>query len=84
MLSLTAPLKASDKAPDDQPITRLIFFIAPSPRRHLELLARLSSALRDPALRKLVLENEAPEQIIAAVRQFDQHGAFGKSQEVRK
>jgi PTS system nitrogen regulatory IIA component len=41
----------NEPAPDEQPITRLLFFVAPSPRAHLEILAQLSTALARGDLR---------------------------------
>lgn len=56
-----------DEPPDGVPVTRLLFFVAPSPRAHLELLAKLSAALTRSSLRKLVLEAAGDEAIFAAV-----------------
>ena len=52
---------------DSTPVTRLLFFIAPSPRAHLELLGQLSSALRRGELRRLIVENAADADIFAAL-----------------
>ena len=52
---------------DGQPVTRLLFFIAPSPRAHLELLAQLSGALTRGNLRRLVLEGAPDSEIFAAL-----------------
>jgi len=52
---------------DSIPVTRLLFFIAPSPRAHLELLGQLSSALRRGDLRRLIVENAADADIFAAL-----------------
>jgi nitrogen PTS system EIIA component len=41
-------------------VTRLLFFIAPSPRAHLDLLAQLSTALKRGPLRERLL-NAAPD-----------------------
>ena len=58
-------------APDDVPITRLCFFIAPSPRAHLELLARLSRGLAHGALRELIMRGAADEELFQAVDALD-------------
>src|SRR5436305_7919733 len=42
-------------------VTRLFFFVAPSPRAHLELLARLSAALSRGGLRRLRSEEHTSE-----------------------
>lgn len=67
LLLLREPLAISEPVPDDQPVIRLLFFIAPSPRAHLELLGQLSTALRQGDLRRLVLEGAPDEQIFAAL-----------------
>jgi PTS system nitrogen regulatory IIA component len=77
MVFLSGPLAGAETRPDDAPITRLLFFIAPSPRTHLELLARLSSALRDPALRKLVMEAAPDEELMAVLKRLDEAAARG-------
>jgi len=68
---LSGPLGGTEKPPDGVAITRLLFFIAPSPRTHLELLARLSSALRDAEMRRLVMEAAPDEALMAAMRRLD-------------
>ena len=67
MLFLRQPLAMDDPAPDGEPVTRLLFFVAPSPRAHLELLARLSTALHQGELRGRVLEAAPDEAIHAAL-----------------
>ena len=57
----------NEPAPDAVPITRLLFFVAPSPRAHLELLSRLSSALLRGGLRKPVVEAAGDEEIFNAL-----------------
>ena len=58
---------AVESPPDDVPITRLFFFIAPSPRAHLELLAQLSTTLTRGGLKHLVLAGATDAEIFAAV-----------------
>jgi PTS system nitrogen regulatory IIA component len=60
-------LPLGEPAPDEVPVTRLLFFIAPSPRAHLELLSQLSKALTRGELRRLVLDAAPDEQILAAL-----------------
>lgn len=67
LLFLREPLAVDDPAPDGAPVTRLLFFVAPSPRAHLELLARLSTALHQGALRGPVLEAAPDGEIFAAL-----------------
>jgi PTS system nitrogen regulatory IIA component len=60
-------LAVSEPAPDEQAVTRLLFFVAPSPRAHLEILSQLSTALTRGNLRGLVNNNAAAPEIFAAV-----------------
>jgi PTS system nitrogen regulatory IIA component len=57
--------------PDDVPVTRLFFFIAPSPRAHLDLLGRLTRALTQGNLRNLVVNGASDAEIFAAVHAAD-------------
>jgi PTS system nitrogen regulatory IIA component len=67
ILILRDALKLSEPAPDDVPITRLLFFVAPSPRAHLELLSQLSSALLRGGLQRPLVEGATDEEIFAAL-----------------
>jgi PTS system nitrogen regulatory IIA component len=67
VLMRTGESVAATEPPDGVPVTRLVFFIAPSPRVHLELLAQLSSALTRGGLRRLVIEGATDAEIYAAV-----------------
>jgi PTS system nitrogen regulatory IIA component len=60
-------LLLSEAPADGVPVNRLLFFIAPSPRAHLELLAQLSGALTRGDLRRLVLEGAPDTAIFAAL-----------------
>jgi PTS system nitrogen regulatory IIA component len=64
---LREALAVSEPAPDDQPVKRLLFFVAPSPRAHLEILARLSTALSRGDLGKLVHAGAPDNELFAAV-----------------
>lgn len=54
LLFLLDPPAVDPPAPDGEPVTHALFFMAPSPRTHLELLSRLSTALTNGALRSLM------------------------------
>jgi PTS system nitrogen regulatory IIA component len=55
-------------APDDnRGISRMFFFIAPSPRAHLDLLGRLSRLLVSGPLRESVLSGATDEEIFSAL-----------------
>jgi PTS system nitrogen regulatory IIA component len=75
LLLLRDPLP--QRAPDGVPITRLLFFIAPSPRAHLELLGQLSAALRRGRLKALVLAGAPDEEILAAIEPAADAGSAG-------
>ena len=67
-------LAVNEPAPDEQAITRLLFFVAPSPRAHLELLAQLSTALSRGNLRKLINDGAPDDEIFAAIAAAENAG----------
>ena len=67
ILLLRDSLVLREPTPDTVPITRLLFFVAPSPRAHLELLGQLSSALIRGGLRQPVIDGAADAEIYAAL-----------------
>ena len=67
-------LAVNEPAPDEQPVTRLLFFVAPSPRTHLEILARLSTALTRGTLRQVINEGVSDDEIFAAVAAAENTG----------
>ena len=67
LIFLDEALATDEPAPDQRPITRLLFFIAPSPRAHLELLAQLSEALTRGDLQRLLLEGAPDAELLAAL-----------------
>jgi PTS system nitrogen regulatory IIA component len=77
LLLLRDPLPLPEPPPDGTPVTRLFFFIAPSPRAHLDLLGRLSRLLTRGPLRELVTRGAADEELYLAVGDADA-AALGK------
>jgi PTS system nitrogen regulatory IIA component len=71
LLLLREPLSLPEPPPDGVPVTRLFFFMAPSPRAHLDLLGRLSRLLTRGPLRELVVQGAADEEIFRAVGAAD-------------
>ncbi len=63
------------EAPDGVPVSRLFFFIAPSPRAHLDLLGRLSRALRRGPLREAVAQGTDDAAIFLAAAASDEGSA---------
>jgi PTS system nitrogen regulatory IIA component len=70
-LFLRDALTLEATAPDAVPVTRLGFFIAPSPRAHLDLLGRLSRSLVRGPLRELVLKGATDAEIFQVVAAGD-------------
>ena len=75
LILLHDALPAGESAPDQFPVTRLFFFVAPSPRAHLELLAQLSAALSQGGLRRLVLEGAPDPDLFASLAGSGEPGA---------
>lgn len=71
LLLLREALATAVAPGDDIPVTRLAFFIAPSPRSHLDLLGRLSRALLRGPLRQPVLRGDPDEAILTAAGEDD-------------
>jgi len=60
--------------PDGVGVTRLLFFIPPSPRAHLDTLARLSRAIKQGPLRGLVEQGAPDEKLFQAWALADTSG----------
>ena len=71
LLLLRDALTLAEPPADGEPVTKLFFFIAPSPRGHLDLLARLSRGLTQSSLRELVEMGAPDEEIFKAVEAMD-------------
>jgi PTS system nitrogen regulatory IIA component len=72
LLLLREAITLAEPQPDEVPVTRLVFFIAPTPRAHLDLLGRLSRNLVRGSLRDLILRGATDAEIFAAVAAADQ------------
>ena len=83
LVMLRDTLPPDETAPDTQPIHRLFFFIAPSPRLHLDLLARLSRSLVREPLRERILKAAPDEEILQAVDALDTAFAAGSKPEAK-
>jgi PTS system nitrogen regulatory IIA component len=84
LLLLRDHLPQAGPAPDGSLVTRLCFFIAPSPRAHLDLLGRLSRALAPGQLRDLVMKSASDAEIFAATAEADGRAAGAWHREERK
>lgn len=83
LVLMREPLPLAEPPPDDVPITRMFFFIAPSPRSHLDLLGRLSRLLSRGPVRDLVTHDAEDEAIFAAVAAADNAPAPAGREETR-
>ena len=77
LVLLSTPLEMAEPPPDGIPVTRLFFFLAPSPRTHLEVLGRLSRGLSRGPLRELVQRGAPDGEILAAAAAVPGSGAAG-------
>ncbi|MFA5262747.1 MAG: PTS sugar transporter subunit IIA [Opitutaceae bacterium] len=71
LIFLRDALPAVDATVDDEPVRFLFFFIAPSPRAHLDLLGRLSRTLSRQSLRDLVLSGAEDSLLLEAIGAAD-------------
>jgi nitrogen PTS system EIIA component len=71
LIFLRDALSLPEAAADDTPVTRLLFFVAPSPRAHLDLLGRLSRNLVRGPLRDLLAKWATDEEIFQAIDAVD-------------
>ena len=71
LIFLREPQAQVEPCVDDVPVSRLMFFIAPSPRAHLDLLGRLSRLLTRGPFRELVTKGAADEELFHAVMAVD-------------
>jgi PTS system nitrogen regulatory IIA component len=68
LLLMDEPFDSLEPTPDQRPIHRMFFFIAPSPRAHLDLLGRISRMLSRGPLRKCILDAAPDDQILEAMK----------------
>jgi PTS system nitrogen regulatory IIA component len=82
LLLLRDALTLVEPQPDAVPVMRLLFFIAPSPRAHLDLLGRLSRSLARWPLRDLIVRSATDEEIFQAVTAADESTPAASNREV--
>jgi len=80
LICLRDPLLLTESAVDAVPVTRLFFFIAPSPRAHLDLLGRLGRLLTRGPARDLILGSAPDEAIFQAVADSDAAAGVSSSE----
>jgi PTS system nitrogen regulatory IIA component len=71
LLLLREALPLAERPSDGVAVTRLFFFIPPSPRAHLDTLARLSRAVAQGPLRDLVERGAPDEELFQALAAAD-------------
>jgi PTS system nitrogen regulatory IIA component len=71
LVLLREPLELATGTPDGVPVSRLLFFVAPSPRAHLDILGRLCRALDRGPLRESVTRGAPDQEILAALDAAD-------------
>jgi PTS system nitrogen regulatory IIA component len=71
LVLLRDALPLEEAPPYGEPVRRLIFFIAPSPRAHLDLLGRLSRLLTRGPLRELLVRGAGDDEILNAIAAAD-------------
>lgn len=74
LLLLRDALPLTEPPADGAPVTRLFFFIPPSPRAHLDTLARLSRAIAHGPLRDVVERAASDEELFHALAAADASG----------
>ena len=74
LLLLREVLPLAGPSPDGMAVTRLFFFIPPSPRAHLDTLARLSKAIAQGSLRGFVEQGAPDEKLFQALAAADAAG----------
>ena len=72
LILLGDSLTLSEPLPDETPVTQLIFFVPPSPRAHIDMLARLSRAIAQGPLVQLVKRKATDEEILRAISAMDE------------
>jgi nitrogen PTS system EIIA component len=83
LLLLRDALALNEPSPDNQPVTRLLFFIAPSPRAHLDLLSHLSKVLKRGDLRRLMLEGASDNAIFSTLAALETTDGAATTNKVR-
>jgi PTS system nitrogen regulatory IIA component len=83
LLFLREALPLTEPPPDGVSVTRLFFFIPPSPRAHLDTLARLSRAVAQGPLRGVAERGAPDEELLQALAAADEAGVAEPKREDR-
>lgn len=83
LLLLRDGLPAVEAGAYREPVTRMLFFIAPSPRAHLDMIGQLSRWLRQGTLRELIAREATDQEIFEALDAMDAGLTNGSKAEVK-
>jgi PTS system nitrogen regulatory IIA component len=83
LLFLREALPLTEPLSDGVSVTRLFFFIPPSPRAHLDTLARLSRAVGQGPLRDVAERGAPDEELFQALAAADEAGVIEPKREDR-
>ena len=83
LILLRGALPPQELRVDEAPITRLLFFIAPSPRAHLDMVGRISRLLSAKTLREALDAGAADDAIYEIITAADRAAAELKKPEVK-
>jgi PTS system nitrogen regulatory IIA component len=83
LLLLRDGIQVPGNGTDGTPVTRLFFFIAPSPRAHLDLLGRLSRLLARGSLRDLLTKGANDDEVFSALAAADRLTGYGSNPGVK-
>jgi PTS system nitrogen regulatory IIA component len=83
LILLRDALPPQDMRVDEAPITRLLFFIAPSPRAHLDMIGRISRMLSGKPLREALDKGATDDAIYQVFAAADLAAAASKKPEVK-
>jgi mannitol/fructose-specific phosphotransferase system IIA component (Ntr-type) len=64
---------------DGEPTKMFFLIISPTVTQHLGILARLSRVLRNPMLRKKLLQVETPQRVVTLLRDAESNAQIGAS-----
>ena len=81
LILLRDALTLTEPRVDDVAVTRLLFFIAPSPRAHLDMVGRLSRLLLSATLRPRLEQAATDEEIFRVMEAADAAAGDGNKQE---
>ena len=71
LILLRDPLDPAELRVDDVPLTRLVFFVAPSPRAHLDLIGRIARLLAGGTLGEALARGATDDDVFRVVEAAD-------------